>query len=229
MDFEFGAREVDTEQSRRILETLPGLTGKQHEVLELVAENRTSKEIAWELGISESAVNQRIEGVRARTGSPPRAELARVYRYFQRQASSPAAFAAARDTNVTGVTDVKPVTRATDMDAGEQSDTQVALGADTEAACNPVPEKNPQVPSAPSAADEWRRDEPGDRLTLSDGVTFRVAAPWQDEPVERVVPEVLDGPDAGINRVAAMVLIAGGLLLVAVFGLDLATALSRLS
>lgn len=226
MDFEFGAREVDTAQFRRILDTLPGLTGKQHEVLGLVAENRTSKEIAWELGISESAVNQRIEGVRARTGSPPRAELARVYRYFQRQDSSPAALAAAPDTSVTGVT---PVTCAKGMDAGDQPDTHVALRTDTEAACNPLPEKNPQVPSAPSAADEWRRDEPGDRLMLSDGVTFRVAAPWQDEPVERVVPEVLDGPDAGINRVAAMVLIAGGLLLVAVFGLDLATALSRLS
>lgn len=226
MDFEFGAREVDTAQFRRILDTLPGLTGKQHEVLGLVAENRTSKEIAWELGISESAVNQRIEGVRARTGSPPRAELARVYRYFQRQDSSPAALAAAPDTSVIGVT---PVTCAKGMDAGDQPDTQAALRTDTEAACNLLPEKNPQVPSAPSAADEWRRDEPGDRLMLSDGVIFRVAAPWQDEPVERVVPEVLDGPDAGINRVAAMVLIAGGLLLVAVFGLDLATALSRLS
>ncbi|MFD2578502.1 helix-turn-helix transcriptional regulator [Novosphingobium colocasiae] len=45
--------------------------------------NRTSKEIAWELGISESAVNQRIESIRARAGSPPRAELARVYRQYQ--------------------------------------------------------------------------------------------------------------------------------------------------
>lgn len=60
----------------------PQLTPKQHEVLRYVAENRTSKEIAWELEISESAVNQRIEGVRSRCGSPPRAELARAYRQY---------------------------------------------------------------------------------------------------------------------------------------------------
>lgn len=69
-------------QSADIAIILPGLTPKQHEVLRFVAENRTSKEIAWELGISESAVNQRIEGIRLRAGSPPRAELARSYRQY---------------------------------------------------------------------------------------------------------------------------------------------------
>lgn len=66
----------------RLLRAFPKLTEKQHEVLRFVAENRTSKEIAWELGVSESAVNQRIEAVRGRTGSPPRAELARAYRQY---------------------------------------------------------------------------------------------------------------------------------------------------
>jgi biotin operon repressor len=58
------------------------LTRKQHEVLALVADNRTSKEIAAELGISESAVNQRIEAVRSRLGGLPRAKMARDYRAF---------------------------------------------------------------------------------------------------------------------------------------------------
>ncbi len=58
------------------------LTRKQHEVLTLVADNRTSKEIAVELGISESAVNQRIETVRSRLGGLPRAKMARDYRAF---------------------------------------------------------------------------------------------------------------------------------------------------
>lgn len=58
------------------------LTSKQHEVLALVADHRTSKEIAVELGISESAVNQRIEAVRARLGGPPRARMARDYRLY---------------------------------------------------------------------------------------------------------------------------------------------------
>lgn len=46
----------------------------------LVADNRTSKEIAGLLGISESAVNQRIELIRARLGGIPRGEMARLYR-----------------------------------------------------------------------------------------------------------------------------------------------------
>ncbi len=56
------------------------LTAKQREVLALVADNRTSKEIARLLGISEAAVDQRIEIVRGRLGGLPRGELARLYR-----------------------------------------------------------------------------------------------------------------------------------------------------
>lgn len=59
------------------------LTQKQREVLALVADNRTSKEIAAQLGISESAVNQRIETIRSRLGWIPRGELARLYRQWQ--------------------------------------------------------------------------------------------------------------------------------------------------
>lgn len=64
----------------RPAQSLPKLTRKQHEVLALVADNRTSKEIAARLGITESAVNQRIEMVRSRLGGLPRGELARLYR-----------------------------------------------------------------------------------------------------------------------------------------------------
>ncbi len=60
--------------------TLPTLTRKQRDVMALVADNRTSKEIASLLSISESAVNQRIEMIRARLGGLPRGELARLYR-----------------------------------------------------------------------------------------------------------------------------------------------------
>lgn len=66
-----------------MIATFAGLTEKQHEVLRLVAESRSSKEIAWSIGISESAVNQRIEAVRRRAGGASRAQLARGYRRFQ--------------------------------------------------------------------------------------------------------------------------------------------------
>jgi DNA-binding CsgD family transcriptional regulator len=63
-----------------ITKSLPTLTSKQRDVMALVADNRTSKEIAARLNISESAVNQRIEMIRQRLGGLPRGELARLYR-----------------------------------------------------------------------------------------------------------------------------------------------------
>ena len=59
---------------------LDALTDKQSEVLVFVSEGLTSKEIARRLGISESAVNQRIEVIRQRLGGMPRAQIARLYR-----------------------------------------------------------------------------------------------------------------------------------------------------
>lgn len=59
---------------------LDTLTPKQREVVILVAEGLTSKEIGRKLGITESAVNQRIEVVRQRLGGISRAAIARIYR-----------------------------------------------------------------------------------------------------------------------------------------------------
>lgn len=59
---------------------LDALTDKQREVIALVSEGMTSKEIARKLGISESAVNQRIEVIRQRLGGLSRARIGRLYR-----------------------------------------------------------------------------------------------------------------------------------------------------
>lgn len=59
---------------------LDALTDKQREVIALVSEGMTSKEIARKLGISESAVNQRIEVTRQRLGGMSRAQIGRIYR-----------------------------------------------------------------------------------------------------------------------------------------------------
>jgi DNA-binding CsgD family transcriptional regulator len=56
------------------------LTPKQKEVVALVSEGLTSKEIGRKLGISESAVNQRIETIRQRLGGMPRSQIGRIYR-----------------------------------------------------------------------------------------------------------------------------------------------------
>lgn len=55
------------------------ITDKQAEVLDLLANHRTSKEMAHTLGLSETAVNRRIEAVRQRLGGISRPELARRY------------------------------------------------------------------------------------------------------------------------------------------------------
>lgn len=56
------------------------LTAKQAAVLDLLAQGRTSKEIAASLETSESAVNRHIEILRSRLGGITRLELARRYR-----------------------------------------------------------------------------------------------------------------------------------------------------
>lgn len=56
------------------------LTDKQIAVLTLLANGRTSKEIATALHLSESAVNRRIELLRTRFSGITRLELARRYR-----------------------------------------------------------------------------------------------------------------------------------------------------
>ncbi|AXB77024.1 helix-turn-helix transcriptional regulator [Novosphingobium sp. P6W] len=182
-DFGQSGQDVNREQVSPLLLIFPGLTPKQHEVLCFVAENRTSKEIAWELGISESAVNQRIEGVRTRAGALPRAELARAYRLYLQE---------------------------------------------LEAACNPIPDKNTQVPGRTADVVAAGRDENAEQFALADAMTYTVTAPWQSSSFDRVVPEVLDGANAGLIRTAAMVAIAGGMLLVAMVGLGVVRALSDL-
>jgi DNA-binding CsgD family transcriptional regulator len=133
------------------------LTSKQHEVFELVAENWTSKEIAARLGVTESAINQRIEAVRLRTGFLPRSHVARAYRQFRAER---AALSATVDTSVQNA----------------------------------------------SASDGQARFKRGDAR----------------------MPERFIGSNGGLNRVAAMVFIAAGLMMVAMASLALAQVLPSL-
>lgn len=132
------------------------MTSKQREVFTCLADNRTSKEIAASLQVSEAAVVQRIEAVRSRTGFPPRAELARAYRRY--------------------------------LESGF-FDLEGTAGGD--------------------------RSEP---------VAF--PSSWQKHAADWVLPGAMVGANAGLNRIAAMVVIAGGMLLVALASLGIAKALT---
>lgn len=56
------------------------LTAKQREVLDLLIQHKTSKEISRELGISPHTVDQRIMLARAKLGVGTRGEVAQAYR-----------------------------------------------------------------------------------------------------------------------------------------------------
>lgn len=59
---------------------LARLTAKQREVMDLLIEHKTSKEIARELGISPHTVDQRIQFVKDKLGAVSRNDAAMMYR-----------------------------------------------------------------------------------------------------------------------------------------------------
>jgi DNA-binding CsgD family transcriptional regulator len=59
---------------------LDGLTDKQRQVLDLLIEHKTSKEIARSLGISPHTVDQRIQFAKDKLGAHTRSEVALSYR-----------------------------------------------------------------------------------------------------------------------------------------------------
>ena len=63
---------------------LDDLTPKQVEVLDLLVQHRTTKQIARELGIAPNTVDQRILGVREKWGTADRNATARVYQQLLR-------------------------------------------------------------------------------------------------------------------------------------------------
>lgn len=68
--------------AKSLEEVFTQLTPKQVVVLNSISKSKSSKEIAWDIGISESAVNQRIQSVRLQLDLMPRAKLAQNYREF---------------------------------------------------------------------------------------------------------------------------------------------------
>jgi DNA-binding CsgD family transcriptional regulator len=143
------------------------LTAKQHEVFRLVAEGRTTKEIAWRLNVTDSAINQRIEAVRSRVGSPPRAELARAYRGYL----------------------------ATQI--GEAEPAVTSLPPFPSPPLQSSPSRNADAFSAGYAMRGSRED---DARSFGESASL-----W-------IVPRSFTGPNAGLNRGAAIVIIAAGML-----------------
>jgi DNA-binding CsgD family transcriptional regulator len=73
-----GVTEVNAQISTVV--AISQLTSKQRQVLDLLLEHKTSKEIAQLLAISPHTVDQRIQFAKRRLGVTSRSELARTYR-----------------------------------------------------------------------------------------------------------------------------------------------------
>lgn len=171
--------------SKAVSSSLPAnfdrLTVKQHEVFELIAEGRTTKEIAWRLDVTDSAINQRIEAVRSRVGSPPRAELARAYRRYL----ATKAIATVHDQAAPGSSGEPRhhVIGAAQIRAGDEGGAREAHDANRTASAH---------------HHQW------------------------------IVPPAFAGPHAGLNRGAAMAVIAAGLSAAALMGLSVVQSLDVL-
>lgn len=72
-------REPPHSSSESLDSRLQDLTDKQVEVLELLSMHKTSKEIGREIGISPNTVDQRLNAVRDKWGTPNRKETVRLY------------------------------------------------------------------------------------------------------------------------------------------------------
>lgn len=100
------------------------LTDKQAAVLDLLANGRTTKEIANILDLSESAVNRRIELLRTRFGGITRLELARRYR------TRPAEVSKQNASIILGVETDRQRLHVAPGDATEQEWPQDDMGSD---------------------------------------------------------------------------------------------------
>ncbi|MCJ1959109.1 helix-turn-helix domain-containing protein [Novosphingobium mangrovi (ex Hu et al. 2023)] len=227
------------ESALQLNDVFENLTDKQHEVLALVGDNFTSKEIAYELGISVSAVNQRIETVRARAGSLSRLELARAYREFLQEQDDEQT---QRREEAEEGSSTAPVTREQDpappgADADELTGEPDGACVD-DAACHDC-ERWPGRDLAagqlqivrvqpPSAQAERAAVGLGGQRTVRGGAGALAGTLRGRKRTPGPVPALLDGHNARLGRMAAIVVIAFGLLLVSATGLGVLHSLAEL-
>lgn len=181
-------------------DVLDALTQKQRDVLDLLLEHKTSKEISRLLGISPHTVDQRIMLARAKLNVATRNEVAQAYRRLlgdraqQPRFSAPLPASHIYERSIYGSSQV-------DFDPFEaHADSRDDLTAGSLA----LPLRNgPQTMALRS----------GQALT---------------EPFHHVLPEMFDGPNGTMLRLGAIALIAIFLVLITMGGLAMFEQLSHI-
>lgn len=174
------------------------LTDRQRAVMERIDRRVPIKVIAQELGVSETRINQHIRALKDIYAAASLGELVENYRAT-----------------------LEPEMAETPQEHGIAIPDTVFLNPLSEAAYT----KN-QINPATDFADFGFRDDPG-QLVMSDAMPLIEQAPWLRPGEPRVVPGVLDGENAVLLRLVAIIAIAGGILAAVVLTVTAAVALSE--
>lgn len=163
---------------------IAGLTLRQTQVLELIEKRRTLKQIAYELSISESAVNQHVRAIKAALKVNSLAQLADEYREISRISASGT--------------------------YRESAPTNSALSK------HRIDGNHSQSSDAVQMA------------SFHEAFDYRVDLPWKPLSEPTIVPEMLNGANAGLARGAYIIAIACGLFALILVGLGVAQGLTSM-
>lgn len=172
------------------------LTDRQRAVMERIDRRVPIKVIAADLGVSETRINQHIRALKDFYEAGSLGELVENYR----------ATLSAEDTGDTA-------SRGDDVPSAPDKDNALGTATD-EGLLRPFSEAaytKTQINPAADPDDFEFRDDPG-RLVLSDAMPLIEQVPWLRPAEPRVVPGVLDGGNAVLMRLGAIVGIATGIL-----------------
>lgn len=182
-----------------VVDPLLGLTAKQCQVLDLLIQHKTSKEISRSLGISPHTVDQRIMLARAKLQVTSRSEVAQAYRRLlveRGDTSGPDIY----DHSIYGFSDVARTGSSGHDSSREAADTVVS-----------------QVrPAAPAEAEIAPRHK----------AQLRPDEPASD--YYHVLPEAFDGPNGTLLRLGVIAMITVFLTLMILGGLAIYAELSHM-
>ena len=196
--------QADDDASDALRDALDALTPKQREVLDLLIQHKTSKEISRALGISPHTVDQRIMLARAKLNVATRGEVAQQYRRLleERRESVPLP-----DPVLTDDIWEKPI-----YDSSYVADDRSAMH---------FAEREDEVPG--QTAINRLHQPPHETGTVATGAAVMVNGDYH-----HVLPEMFDGPNGTLVRLGAIAAITVFLILIILGGLAIFSQLSQI-
>jgi len=192
------------------------LTERQQAVMERIDRRVPIKVIAQEMGVSETRVNQHIRALKDIFGAENLGDLVESYRASQPESERDEPGRVEPDRGET-------VTKR--AGAGENPEDEPANAAKVQG-FSEAPYRKSQMAGASSNPDELDRVDQGE-LVMSDIMPLIEQAPWLKPKEPQVVPGLLDGENAVLFRLAAIVGIAFGCLAAVVLTVTAAVTITE--